>query len=227
MKGNLIVIEGSDASGKATQAKLLLKALRKRRRKALLYSFPRYNEFFGSLVGKYLAGSFGRKETLAPEFASLLYTLDRYSAKNKMQGQLKKGTTLVLDRYYQCNLAYQSAKYKTMKEQEEMIKWISSAESRLPQPDAVVFLEMPVEAAQQLMKGKDRKKAYRNGKKKDQHEADKAYLNSVLQIFKRLARRNNWLWIKCARRKGRKWQVKTREEVHREILNQLRKKRLL
>lgn len=223
MKGKIIVLEGTDSSGKATQSQLLLGFLQKKGIDAELYSFPRYKEFFGSLVGKYLAGDFGSKESLPPEFCALLYSLDRYQIKKEIEEKLAEGKILVMDRYIFANIAHQAAKFSDAKEQENFLCWIECLESRMPEADAVVFLNMPTAAAQKLMLGKDREKAYRKGVQKDLHESDSDYLERTRRVYELLAKKNNWIVVDCAENGF----VKTKEEIHMGIIEKLRQKQIL
>ncbi|MBU0636162.1 hypothetical protein KKE06_04005, partial [Candidatus Micrarchaeota archaeon] len=226
-RGKLIAIEGTDSSGKATQAKLLVERLQRRGFAVELVNLPRYHEFFGGLVGRYLAGEFGSKEELPPEFAALLYSLDRYHLKKELEHKLDLGITFVFDRYTASNLAHQAAKYKNKKEQERFVKWINFVEGRLPKPSATIFFNLPEEAAQKLMNGKDRKEEYRKGKTKDIHEADIEYLKRTRIIYKRLARKQKWVWIDVAFKDGKEWVVRSKEEISEETWKKLVKKMVL
>ncbi len=224
LRGKLVVLEGTDGSGKATQANLLLEKLQRHGVVCELVSFPRYGSQFGDLVGKYLAGEFGSKEELPPEFVALLYALDRYHFKRELEHKLEMGITVVADRYKASNLAHQAAKFEKKSEQEPFIKWLLAAESRLPKEDCLVFLNMPEEAAQKLMSGTDRQKDYRQGKPKDIHEEDTAYLHRTREVYKRLARKQNWVWVDVAFKEKREWIVRSRQEVAVEIWHKICKK---
>jgi dTMP kinase len=223
-RGLLVAIEGTDSSGKATQAQLLFERMQRKGFVVELVNLPRYHEFFGSLVGKYLAGEFGSKEELPPEFVALLYALDRYHLKNDLEKKLSLGINFVFNRYKASNLAHQAAKYFKKPEQELFIKWLRLTESRLPKENATVFLNMPEEAAQQLMNGKDRVESYRQGKTRDQHESDVEYLRRTREIYKRLARKEKWVWVDCAFKEGKEWVVRSKEEISLEIWKKLGKK---
>ena len=85
-RGKLIVIDGLDGSGKATQTKLLLAKLKKEGYKTAVTDFPQYyTAFFGKMVGRYLSGEFGKINQVSPYLASVLYALDRFEAKEKME----------------------------------------------------------------------------------------------------------------------------------------------
>lgn len=224
VRGKVLVLEGTDGSGKATQAALLVEKLQARGIAVELVSFPRYSSPFGQLVGRYLSGEFGSKEELVPEFVALLYALDRYHAKHDLERKLEMGITLVLDRYKASNLAHQAAKFLKKPEQEKFISWLVSAEGRLPKEDATIFLNMPEEAAQKLMVGADRKKDYRQGQTKDLHECDMEYLRRTREVYKRLAKKQKWVWVDVAFLEKREWIVRSKQEISLEIWQKLCKK---
>ena len=210
MNGKIIVIEGADACGKSTQAKILSAHLKKQGKSVRLISFPRYEEFFGSLVEGHLRGKFGNPHELPTEFCTLLYSLDRYQMLNEIKNALKEGKILIMDRYIQSNLAFQTAKFTNPAEQDSFLQWMQIVESRMPKADIVIFLEMPIEISQKLMK-KEKKKA-------DLHESNILYQKRVIAIYERLARSGNWLQIKCAfRQQNGKWIIKSRKQVAEEI----------
>ncbi len=201
MKGNLVVIEGVDSSGKNTQARLLLKRLEKGGKKAVLVSFPRYSKFFGKLVKKYLSGEFGSLRKVKPELASLLYALDRYDAMPFIEKSLSQGITVVCDRYTASNIAHQASKFEG-KRRKEFISWVQGVESRLPKPDATIFLDLPVSVSAKLMAKRKRKK--------DIHELDLDYLRATRQVYLTLSKKPGWQKIDCRKGAG----VKSRREIH-------------
>ncbi|MDD5163754.1 MAG: deoxynucleoside kinase [Candidatus ainarchaeum sp.] len=224
MKGAIIVFEGTDASGKATQTKLFFEKLQFLGIEAELFSFPRYDSFFGSLAGKHLSGEFGPIKSLAPEFCALLYSLDRYQIKKEIEEKVSAGKILVMNRYVQSNIAHQTAKFSLASEQKKFLFWVESLESRMPRADAVVFLNMPTEVAQKLMAGQDRKEDYRKGSEKDLHEADAAYLERTRKVYASLAKKNRWIAIDCAVKKHGSFFVRPQEDIHSEIWKKLKKK---
>lgn len=224
MQGAMIVFEGTDSSGKATQAKLFFEKLQFLGIDAEYISFPRYSEFFGSLVGKHLVGEFGSMESMPPEFCALLYSIDRYQIKKELEAKVAAGKILVLNRYVQSNIAHQTAKFSIPKEQNKFLQWAGCLESRMPAPDAIVFLDMPTDAAQKLMAGQDRKEDYRLGAEKDLHEADPAYLERTRRIYSLLAKKNKWIIVCCAVKKKGSWIIRPREEIHNEIWKTLKRK---
>lgn len=209
MPGKLIAIEGVDSSGKRTQARLLLGRLKKEGFDPCLVSFPRYGCFWGKLVKKYLRGEFGSLKDVRPEFASLLYSLDRYGAMPLIEQGLVNGRIVVCDRYIASNVAHQAAKFEG-NARRLFVEWIGAVESRLPKPMATIFLDLPVETSIKLMQFRNREK--------DIHEANKPYLEAARQTYLELARKENWLCISCSSKNG----IRPREEIHEELWQKLR-----
>ncbi len=221
-KGKLIVFEGTDGSGKATQSKLLLDRLQRKGFVSDHIGFPRYSEKFGGLVGQYLAGEFGQKEELSTEFVALLYALDRYDFKKELERRLNMGLVVVCDRYSASNFAHQSAVYSKRPDQEDFLKWVKSVESRLPKPFKTVFLNLPPQAGRALLEGKDRQKDYRKGKTKDVHEADESYLIRTYELYKKIAKEDkDWIVIDCAFLENGEWVIRSKEEIGVEIWKKL------
>jgi len=220
MRGKLIVFEGIDSSGKATQCELLIEELKARGFEAEGLTYPRYSEHFGSLVGKYLAGEFGSLEEVPEEFAVLLYSIDRYQQKKEIEKKLAEGKILVSNRYSFSNVAFHSAKFSDKKQQKAFAKWITAVESRMPRADRVFFLDVPVSIAYSKMGAVDRKNDYRRGKDRDLHESSIALQERARSIYLELAHKNkNWIVINCASNSA----LKPKEEIAREILEEAEK----
>lgn len=220
MKGRVIVFEGVDASGKATQSQLLHDRMKQEGFRVELIAFPRYSEFFGSIVGRYLRGDFGKKEDLPDEFIALLFSIDRYELKKKIENGLNGGTNYIFDRYFTSNYGFSTARKENEKERLELLNWLKKLESRMPQPDLVLFLDMPLEAIGILMLGEDRKKKepYRKGLDKDIHEGDMAYLDRVRRFFLELSKKEKkWAKIDCTKFEEHKMKIRTKEEIHEQI----------
>ena len=109
-RGKLIALEGIDASGKRTQLDLLASALNARGLDTFRISFPRYETFYGKLVGRYLNGDFGALDAVDPHLSALLYAGDRLEAKPEMDAALSAGKIGLADRYIGSNMAHQSAR---------------------------------------------------------------------------------------------------------------------
>ncbi|PIR04899.1 MAG: thymidylate kinase, partial [Candidatus Liptonbacteria bacterium CG11_big_fil_rev_8_21_14_0_20_35_14] len=147
-KGKLIVIDGIDGSGKATQIKLLETRLKKEKIKVKTIDFPRYQDnFFGKLIGKYLSGIYGDFIKVAPRLASVLYAADRFESSQQIQNWLNLGFTVLADRYATANQIHQGGKISNLKERKDFLKWLDTMEYeifKIPKPDLVIYLDLPL-----------------------------------------------------------------------------------
>jgi len=205
MRGSIITIEGSDGSGKKTQATLLYKRAKKEGYRVKLISFPNYRSFWGKLIAKYLKGEFGKIEEIDPRDSSMLYALDRFSSKGKIMKILNSGTNIIFDRYIESNCGHQGAKYRG-KKREELIKWIYDIELKkfgMPKSDIVIYLDLPPKYAIEAMK--KRKRKYLKKGEKDIHESDIEHLKEAYKTYSMLAKRmRNWKIVKCVDENGKR-----------------------
>lgn len=197
--GRLIVIEGVDASGKATQTERLFKRLSAEYEKVRQISFPDYDSDFSLPIKRYLAGDLGRQpESVSPYAASLFYAIDRYAGFKRDWGEFyQSGGILVADRYVTSNLVHQAAKIAGDKT--DFITWLSDLEYEklsLPQPDLVLFLDMPPACARRLMQ--DRANKITGEKQKDIHESDPQYLEKAYKNAMEIASIAGWQIVPCA-----------------------------
>jgi dTMP kinase len=205
-KGKLIVIDGTDGSGKGTQTDLLLKYLDEKKKKNKYIDFPRYyTSFHGKMVGRYLKGEFGGLNSASPYLTSLFYAMDRLTARDEIIDWLEEGNTVVANRYTTSSMAFQTARIEKGK-REEFLKWLYEMEykeHKLPKEDVVIFLYVPVEISQKLIEKKN-SRGYMKGKGKDQYEADVAYQKEVLKLYLELAKKYpHWEVIKCVDSRGK------------------------
>src|SRR5579863_3581138 len=121
-RGKLIALEGIDGSGKRTQLDLLTGALDARGLSTFRISFPRYESFYGKLVGQYLNGEFGALQAVDPHLSALLYAGDRLEAKPEIEAALANGKVLLADRYIGSNLAHQCARV-AVERRPEFLEW--------------------------------------------------------------------------------------------------------
>ena len=100
MSGKLIVLEGTDGSGKATQAGLLCKSLAARGIPWREIDFPRYGKPSAAMVQEYLAGKLGSHPGDVNAYAaSMFYAMDRYASfKQEWGGFYTAGGVVVADR---------------------------------------------------------------------------------------------------------------------------------
>jgi dTMP kinase len=186
--GRLIVIEGSDGSGKATQSRALVRRLRMQGIPAALISFPGYRRgFFGRMVGEYLRGELGADAD--PRLVSLLYAGDRWEAKGKIARWLAQGRAVICDRYVDSNKAHQGARVRGAAERRKFLDWVDRLEYgvlKIPRPDFTIFLHVPSPVAERLI-GRKAPRAYLRGKRRDIHEADSRHLGDAERIYLQLA----------------------------------------
>ncbi len=153
-KDKLIVIEGSDYTGKQTQTELLVNNLNKIGLKAVSFSFPNYNSPTGKIIGDAYLGKNGSSlfkegiQNVDPKISSLYYAADRAYNIKIIKEYLANGYIVVLNRYVESNMAYQGGKIKDIKERLAMYDWLDNLEFvllELPRPDLVIYLYMPYE----------------------------------------------------------------------------------
>jgi dTMP kinase len=202
-KGKLIVVDGIDGSGKATQVKLLIKRLRKERHKAATLDFPRYyDNFFGKLIGRFQNNEFSDAPKTSPYLASVLYAADRWEAKNKIEKWLKEGRVVILDRYASSNQIHQGGKIKDAKKRNKFLNWLEEMEFsifKIPKPDMIIFLNVPYKISKKLLTKKVSRN-YIKSAKNDKVEKSRIYQeSSYLQSLNLVKKHNNWIEINCVR----------------------------
>jgi len=206
-RGKLIVIEGTDSSGKETQTKILVKRLNSENIPCKTRSFPRYQTPAGRIVGQcYLGKSgigegdiawFGNPDKVDPKIACLYYAGDRRAATPEIERILSSGTNLASDRYYQANQGHQGGKIRTKNGREKMFRWIEKLELELleiPKEDITIFLYVPTNVAIELRKKRDQKKPI----KLDGHEGNIEHLKRAEKAYLELNKMYNWKKIDCA-----------------------------
>jgi dTMP kinase len=212
MKGKLIVLDGTDGSGKATQTKLLVERLKKQGHKVETADFPQYGQKSAALVEEYLNGKFGTAEEVGPYRASVFYAVDRYAASFKIREWLNQGKIVVSNRYVSANMGHQAGKIKNLKERDNYLSWIDNLEYdifKIPRPDAIILLYMTPEIGQKLVDKKG-SRTYIGGAKRDIHEADLNHLKNAAEAYQYVAKKYNWVIIDCASNN----RLKSIEEIH-------------
>lgn len=219
MNGKLLVIEGVDGSGKATQTELLYQALLKQNQTVRKVSFPDYSSPSSSLIKMYLNGEFGSNPQSVNAFAtSVFFAVDRFASFRKdWQTFYEDGGIVIADRYVTSNLVHQAGKIADAAEKERYIHWLSDLEYNifgLPRPDCVIFLDMPPAYSLRL---RQQRNALKQGLTQDIHEADQAYLQQAYENAVAIARHQQWHIIHCVA-DGR---LRSIEEIHQEIMETL------
>ena len=211
--GKLIVIEGTDGSGKSTQFRLLTQRLTDEGRKFQKLVFPQYAEPSSALIRMYLGGEFGSKPYDVNAYAaSAFYAVDRYASYKKVWGEYyENGGLIVSDRYTTSNAVHQASKEPGEK-QGEFLKWLYEFEYEklgLPAPDLTIYLDVPTDFTEQMMR---RREADTNTKA-DIHEQDMTYLATCRRTGKAAAAFYHWTVIECVR----DGKMRTIEDIHEEI----------
>ena len=220
MSALLVAIEGIDGSGKGTQASLLRESLTAQGLSCGLVRFPRYEETaFGRTIARYLNGEFGALNTVGPHFAALLYAGDRFESLPLIGAERAARDVLIFDRYVPSNLAHQAAKLPPS-ERRSFMAWVESIEYGvygLPRPDLVIWLDMPVALAHDLIARKSARRY--TSKDADLHEADSDYLAQAAEVYRELAARDvRWHAVTCYR----EGQLQTPQAVQAEIVERVR-----
>ncbi len=181
-RGKLIVIEGTDGTGKKTQTGLLVERLRRDGRCIFTTSFPQYGQKSAGLVENYLAGVYGEADKLDPKIASVFYAVDRFDAARRINAALDQGHDVILDRYVDSNAGHQGGKIADEMDRQSFLHWLYDFEYevlKVPRPDLVVLLYAPIEVTLKLMAGRKRGK--------DGHEADSLHLARAADSYLWLA----------------------------------------
>ena len=213
-KGRLLVIEGLDGSGKATQAKLLAAHLAESGRRVMEITFPDYESDSSALVKMYLSGQFGDKpDDVNPYAASSFYAVDRYASFKKVWGTFYQSGGLVLtDRYTTSNAVHQAVKCAP-EEREAFLRWLDDFEHHkmgLPRPDLVLYLDMPTDRAVSLL----RQRESDTHTQADIHELDTGYLSACRSCALQAAQLLGWKVVRCVDEAGR---LRSIQSIHEEI----------
>ena len=218
MKKNLlIVIGGTDASGKDTQSRRLCENIAKENIPFERGSFPRYHKEFGRMIGGPFLGKpeicesyFERPSVLDSKAASMIYCAERRFELPWINESLKKGH-LILDRYTESNMGMQGGKLETIEERKNLWNELDSLEhgfAELPRPDATIFLYMPYQVGIELKSRMD--------EMKDAVEKDKEYLKNAESSYLQLAEFYNWHKINCTK-DGTIETLKSKDEIEKEV----------
>ena len=216
-KGKLIVIDGTDGSGKATQVALLVKHLKREGYKIKVVDFPEYyKNFFGKFIGHCLSEQYYNFLNVHPKIVSVLFAADRWESSEEMRNWLKEGYIVIANRYVSANQIHQGGKTKDVKRRNDFLKWLDQMEYevfKIPRPDLTLYLSLPIDITLKLLKDRDSSKMKREylKKKKDVHEADVNFLiNSRQSALKLVKEVPNFIKIECSE----KGKILFREQIH-------------
>lgn len=224
-KGRFIVIDGTDGSGKATQVELLRKRLVKEGKTVKVVDFPEYyKNFFGGFIGHCLREQYYNFVNIHPKIASVLYAADRWESSEEIRNWLKKGYVVIVNRYVSANQIHQGGKITDAKKRKDFLNWLNEMEYgvfKIPKPDIVFYLSLPITITQKLMKERDAKHQRQYLRKKgDVHENDPVFLeNSRKSALKLVKELNNFVKIECAA----KGAILSREIIHEMVYSSVKK----
>lgn len=213
----MILIEGTDCSGKETQSKLIMDYLMTKGIESERIGFPDYD----SPTGKIIGGPYLGKEyicdgwfpegapNVSPKVSALYYGADFLYHLPDMEKTLESGKWIILDRYFYSTFGHQGGKIKDKKERLKMYKWFEKLEFdllKLKDPDIKIFLHMPYECSVELKKNR--------AEKADQNEKDADHLKNAEKAYIEVAELYNFETITC----GNKEYIKSIDEIHQEII---------
>ncbi len=211
--GKLIVIEGTDGSGKSTQFRLLTQRLENENIAFQKIVFPQYSEPSSALIRMYLGGEFGTNPSDVNAYAaSSFYAIDRYASYKKIWGQwYEQGGLVICDRYTTSNAVHQASKEPEDRRQ-EFLKWLYDFEYDrlgLPRPDLTLYLDVPTDFTEQLLRHREQDPHTTA----DIHERNSAYLASCRRTGRAAAEYYGWTIISCTEN----GKMRSIEDIHEEI----------
>ena len=217
--GKLIVIEGTDGSGKSTQFRLLSEHLAQDNVTFKHIVFPRYSEESSALIRMYLGGQFGTKPTDVNAYAaSSFYAVDRFASYKMDWGQwYEDGGVVLSDRYTTSNAVHQTSK-ESREKQQEFLHWLYDFEYDklgLPRPDLTLYLDVPTDFTEKLLRHREQD----TGTKADIHEKDTAYLATCRETGRAAAAYYGWTVIQCVE----DGKMRSIEDIHAEIYAHVKK----
>ena len=217
--GKLIVIEGTDGSGKSTQFRMLWEHLQADQASFQHIVFPRYKEESSALIRMYLGGQFGNKPSDVNAYAaSSFYAVDRYASYKMDWGKwYEEGGLVLSDRYTTSNAVHQASKEPEEK-QAEFLSWLYDFEYNklgLPRPDLTIYLDVPTDFTEKLLRGREAD----TNTKADIHEKDMQYLATCRQTGRKAAAFYGWTVIDCVK----DGTMRSIEDIHNEIYAHVQK----
>jgi dTMP kinase len=214
MTGRLIVLEGTDGSGKSTQFARLCQRMEAEGRPFQRLIFPQYDKPSSALLRMYLGGEFGsHPEDVNAYAASTFYAVDRYASMKQVWGEeYRRGALILCDRYTTSNAVHQASKLPP-EERPVFFQWLADFEYDklgLPRPDRVLYLDMPTERAVENLRRREQA-THTQG---DIHEVDAHYLAQCRQTALQAAEYYGWTRLACVNQAG---DLRTVDELHEEI----------
>ena len=229
MEGKIIVIEGTDCSGKETQTRLLVDKLTMEGLKVIMLSFPMYDTPTGKIIGACLLGKPAMCEELLKESHSFfpegggnidvlaacdLYAADRRYNLPKILKYLDDGYIVIIDRYVTSNMAHRGGLITNKEERIKIYEKIDLKEyviNELPRPDKTILLYLPYEYACELKKKRE--------ELLDEAESNVEYLKNSEKAYLELAELYNYDIINCVSNN----QIRTIDDINNEVYSNVKK----
>lgn len=222
LKGKIIVIEGTDGSGKQTQTKMLKERLEKEGHEVYTTSFPNYESNSSAAVKMYLNSEIAQNaDEISSKAAASFYGIDRYITFKKEFEKIykEKKKIIIFDRYVASNIIHQGAKYIKNRAQDEkalacFIDWVYNFEHNdlgIPKADITIYLNVPVEMTTKLREKRLNK--ITGKQKQDIHETDKSHLVNASKTGLMAAKMLGWNIINCIKDDN----IRTIKDIHDEI----------
>ena len=219
--GKIIVIEGTDCSGKETQSKLLKSYLEQNGIKVATLSYPQYNTPTGKIIGGQLLGKpsicpswFDNYVEVDSKVASLYFAADRRASLPVLKDLINNNEIVIIDRYIYSNMGHQGSKIEDKEERLKMYKFLETLEFdllELPRPDLVIFLYLPYSYGEEIKKNRAEKLDEAEKSQTHQIKSERTYLElTELYGFEK---------IDCFKNGT----VKTREEINKEVISHIKK----
>ena len=222
-KGYIIVIEGTDGSGKQTQAEMLKQKL-KQIAKVPVYecSFPNYDSASSAPVKMYLGGELSESANEIDAYqASTIFATDRLCTYfTDIAPHYNAGEIIILDRYTPSNALHQAGKIADLKAKDKFLNWLFKFEYKtlkLPKPNNIIFLNVPIHVTKKLREERNKTQSLKAGTKQDIHEKDEKHLEKAYESGKYVSEKYHWTTIKCTKSDN----LLSREEIHTKILSAL------
>ena len=183
-EGLLIVIEGTDGSGKSTQLELLKKSIQ-----AQSYGVMVSEWKTSRLIANVIDDAKERNLLNATTF-SLLYAADFVDRlENQIIPALKSGFIVLLDRYYYTALARDVVRGQD-------IEWVKNLYDYAPEPDLVFYLDMPVDVLLKRIIGTTGLNYYESGRdvgfSTDFYKSFEIYQNKCLEQYNNMKSEYNF-----------------------------------
>ncbi len=218
--GRLIVFEGIDGSGKSTQFRKMCDRYANEGKKFERLVFPQYDEPSSALIKMYLAGEFGSDPADVNAYAaSAFYAVDRYASYMKVWREYyRNGGVILSDRYTTSNAIHQACKLPP-EDRKKYFEWLYDFEYvklELPEPDKVIYMDIPVENAVGNMRAREAKTDTHG----DIHETNTQYLVKCWECGRQAAEHYGWRMIRCVEN----GKMRSIDDIHEEIYDILSEK---